>query len=168
MLPGRVSSDDPWYRRRFKQASIASVGGRYDARAMNLAAFVATLRGDSRRLFAFDGIGALVSALALGALLAPFAGALGTTRSALLALASVPLAYALYDVACMLLRPRSWRLAVTAIACANLAYPLVSAAVLVCDGVALTPLGAAYFAVEAVVVAALAMFELHVARGVPP
>ncbi len=129
-----------------------------------MTALVVWLRADPRRAFALDGAGALVSALVLGLALPPFEHALGASRPALLSLAAVPVVFAFYDLACWAARPRRWRAAMRAIAIANLTYPVLSAATLWGDGVALTGLGATYFVLESAVLWAIAALELFVAK----
>ena len=130
---------------------------------MTVARLIASLRANPRRVFALDGAGALVSALVLGLVLPPFDDALGTTRPALLALAALPLLFALYDLVCWGARPRRWRAALYGIATANLLYPVISAVTLWGDGVPLTGLGAAYFTAESATVWAIAALEFRVA-----
>jgi hypothetical protein len=130
-----------------------------------LTSLVSVLRADPRRAFVVDGLGALVSTLALGGLLPLFADELGTTRSALYTLAAFPLLYAVFDLACVLLRPARWRAALRVVAVANTVYPLISVGVLASNGVELSMLGSVYFVQEIAIVWALAALELHVARA---
>jgi len=127
------------------------------------ASIVAFLQADPRRAFAIDGVGALVSAVALGLVLPSFAVELGTTRPALYVLAALPVVFALYDLACVLLRAPRWRAALRVIAAANAAYAPISIAVLIGDGVGLSALGYAYFAGEITIVLALALLQLRTA-----
>jgi hypothetical protein len=130
---------------------------------MTSSSLVAHFRAHPRRAFAFDGVGALVSALALGVLLPAFAGRVGADVGALRALAAVAVGYALYDVACYATQPARWRPALRVTASANAAYPAISVAVLAADSVALRPLGHLYFAVEFAIVWSLAALQLAVA-----
>lgn len=132
---------------------------------MFVTSIVASLRADPRRAFVIDGVGALVSAIALGLVFPSFAGQLGTTRPALSVLAVLPVVFALYDVACVLLRPSRWQIALRVIAVANASYPPISIAVLLWDGVALTALGEAYFAIEIAIVWTLALLQLQTAAA---
>lgn len=135
---------------------------------MTLATLITSLRANPRRVFVLDGVGALVSALVLGLALPPFDDALGTTRSALLALAALPLAFTLYDLVCWAARVRWWRAAVYGIATANFLYPVISAVTLWNDEVALTGLGVAYFTAESATLWAITALELRVATPEAP
>lgn len=132
---------------------------------MRDASIVEFLRADPRRAFAIDGIGALVSAVALGLVLPGFVDELGTTRPALYELAALPVAFALYDFTCVLLRSPRWRTALRLIAVANASYPLITVIVLRWDGVDLTALGYTYFAIEVTIVGALAILQLRTASA---
>lgn len=117
-----------------------------------------------RRMFVLDGLGAAVSAVALGLVLPRFSAQVGASPSALHFVAAIPVGIAAFDLACALTRPRAWRGALRLVACANLAYPWISAAALWGDELPLLLLGHAYFGVEFAVVAALGAFQLHLAR----
>jgi hypothetical protein len=135
---------------------------------MTLTTLITSLRADPRRVFVLDGVGALVSAVILGLVLPPFDEALGTTRSALHALAALPVAFALYDLVCWAARVRWWRAAVRGIATANLLYPVFSAVTLWNDQVPLTGLGIAYFTAESATLWAIAALEYRVAAAEAP
>jgi hypothetical protein len=130
---------------------------------MSFSALVAYFRVSPRRAFAFDGVGALVSALALGGLLPHIAPLVGADVSALRLLGGIALGYAAYDLACFATQPVRWRPALRVTAAANAAYPVISVAVLASDGPALRPLGHLYFAVEFAIVWSLAALQLAVA-----
>lgn len=117
-----------------------------------------------RRMFVLDGLGAAVSAVALGLVLPRFSELVGAAPSALRFLAVIPVGIAAFDLACALARPTAWRAALRLVACANLVYPWISAAALWRDELRLLPLGHVYFGVEFAVVAALGAFQLHLAR----
>lgn len=122
-----------------------------------------TLRRDPWRLFKLDGLGALLSTLALGVALPLVTAELGVAPWALHLLALVALGLCAFGLACLLRKPTAWRGALRALAMANALYPLLTCGVLWLDGVALRALGVAYFAVEFAIVWSLAALELSVA-----
>lgn len=63
-----------------------------------------------------------------------------------------------------LLKPRRWRLLLGLIAAANLAYAVLILTLLVLQRDALTALGVAYFAGEAIVLVGLGVMEMSLAR----
>jgi len=130
---------------------------------MSFSSLVAYFRASPQRAFAFDGVGALASALALGLLLPRVAALVGASVDALRLLGGVALGYAAYDLACLVAQPVRWRVALRVTASANAAYPAISVAVLAADGVPLGPLGQLYFAVEFAVVGSLAALQFVVA-----
>ena len=124
----------------------------------------AASRLGGRRLFVVDLCGAGLSAAISGLVLPRYAPWLGVANSALERLAAIAIVIALFDAACLVFRPRPWRAMLRVVALTNLAYPLVAAAVVATDGVALAPWGAALLGVEALVLVALGAVQLHTAR----
>jgi len=117
------------------------------------------------RLLAFDACGALLSAVLLGFVFPAYAVEFGASPAALRALATVAIGLALFDGTCLLLGPHRPRFVLYVIALANIAYPLVTAAVLARDREPLRALGLGYVIVETMIVAGLGAIELRAARN---
>lgn len=118
----------------------------------------------SRRHQAFliDGVGALVSAVMLGAVLPLLGERIGMPRGTLFGLATVAVVFAGYSLTC---HRRAQPLVpwLVAIALANLAYCALTLALVVHHVERLGVLGLMYFVGEIAVVLALVVWELRVA-----
>jgi predicted membrane-bound spermidine synthase len=112
-----------------------------------------------RRLFLFDGLGALLTAGLLALVLAPREPLFGMPRPVLHILALVALIFSAYSLTAFFLVKRPWRPFLLAIAGANLAYCLVTLGLAVHFSEQLTVWGWSYFLGEALVVFALVAFE---------
>ena len=115
-------------------------------------------------LFRIDVIGAAVSCLALGLLLPQLQPHIGMPAQALHVLAAIPIAFVVYDLACLATRRAERAAWLRPIALANLGYCAISAGFLVRHRDELAPLGWAYFVIEIAIVLALATVELRAAR----
>ncbi|MGE0786111.1 MAG: hypothetical protein AB7S26_10510 [Sandaracinaceae bacterium] len=129
------------------------------------------MRATSRSLFGsteillVDGVGALLTALSVGLVLPAFAPFIGLPVASLRLLGVVALGFAAFSLGRHFTRTAtagSLRL----IAVANLSYCAVTSALLIVYAHTVTPLGAAYFVGEIVIVVALSARELGVARRV--
>jgi hypothetical protein len=114
-----------------------------------------------RHIFLVDGLGAVASTVATAYVLPALQPWIGLPHVALFLLAVPAAVFATYSLSCWLLgaRPVPW-LAVILIG--NLAYCLFVLLVLAWYVSAVTPLGWAYFAAEALVVAAVIAAERRV------
>lgn len=116
-----------------------------------------------RPLFLLDGLGAALSAAALGGVLPAFAGAVGVPARVLYSLAGAAAGLAAYGLGCGWRTPARWRPWLRGLAGANLLYAGATAALLLAHGRTLTAWGGAYFGLELAVIALLACWELSAA-----
>jgi hypothetical protein len=114
-------------------------------------------------IFLTDGIGALLTALLLGGVLARWEAFFGMPKSVLYPLAAVGLLLAAYSLSCYFFKVKRWKPFLLGIALANLAYCLVSLALVAMFFERLTALGVVYFVSEVCVVGVLAGIELRLA-----
>lgn len=124
------------------------------------------MTGEPKRLFLVDGVGAIVTATLLLAVLAPFESTFGMPRPVIYSLAAVAGVFAVYTMACCRRAGENWRPFLAAIAAANLAYCLITVLLLITFRNEITALGVAYFVGEIIVIASLATYELKAARTV--
>lgn len=115
-----------------------------------------------KKLFFIDGIGAVVSALALGILMPTFNHYFQVPINTLYTLAAVPVVFAAYDFLCFT-RSTSGK-ALKIIAFGNMGYCVLSVFLLSKHIHVLTNLAFAYFLAEIVIVGMLAVIELKVAN----
>lgn len=128
-------------------------------------ALVERLARTPRTLFLADGLGALVTALLVGAVLPTLGDLIGMPRLLLRTLALAAAVLAAYSLTCAAVRPQRWPAYLRGIALANAGYCLVTAALLVRVRATVHTLDWLYFVGEIVVVGALATLELRVARA---
>lgn len=128
-------------------------------------ALIERLARSPRTLFLVDGVGALVTALLVGVVLPALGEYIGTPRPVLRALALAAAVFAAYSLTCAAAQPTRWPGYLRGIALANAAYCLVTAAVLVRYSATIHLLDWLYFVGEIVLVGALVMLELRVARA---
>jgi len=118
-------------------------------------------------LFLLDGLGAVVSALSLGALLPYFNEYIGMPRETLRYLAMPAVAFAVYSLACYFIRPVKWRPWMHRIAVANLLYCCLTIFLMFLHFRDLTGWGLAYFVAEVVVIFVLVYWEFRTAGSWP-
>ena len=118
-----------------------------------------------RTVFLVDGVGALVTALLVGAVLPTLREYIGMPRPMLRALALIAAVFAAYSLTCAATPPRRWPIYLRGIALANAAYCLVTAALLIRFAALLQVLDFLYFVGEIVVLSTLVALELRVARA---
>jgi hypothetical protein len=113
-----------------------------------------------RNVFLLDGIGALISAVFLIALLAPFENIFGMPRKVLYALSIPAFGFAVYSLSCYFFDVQRWQLFLKLIALANFIYCCVTFGLVIQEYHSLTMLGVAYFLGEIVVIFAVISIEL--------
>ncbi len=116
-----------------------------------------------KHLFLFDSLGALVSAVLLGLVLANFESTFGMPQATVYMLAIIPIPFFFYSLFCFLLYPENWRPYLRLIAIANILYCLLTLSLMFIKHSELTFLGFGYFIGEIIIVVSLAVFELRVA-----
>jgi hypothetical protein len=131
---------------------------------INIQSIQNSLRAKPRRLFLFDGLGALLSILFLGLILPAFETEFGMPAQVLQLLAIVACGFASYALACFRFSPRNWRPFLQASAIANLLYCGLTIGLVIAYRTSVTRLGFVYFALEVVVVVALSLLEISIIR----
>ena len=117
-----------------------------------------------RTLFLIDGIGALVSALALGVILPTFESAFGMPKRFLYLLSATAACFALYSLCCHRYAKGERAPLLRGIAIANTAYCLFTLGLLVIFREPLTGLGKLYFGGEIAVILCLVFVEARALR----
>ena len=125
---------------------------------------MAKLPSNPKQLLLIDGIGALVSAFMLGVVLVRFQASFGIPIDILYFLAALPCLFALFDFVSYATAKDRAAKALSIIAVANLVYCALSLSLAFYHMAELTALGWAYIVGEVVLVVALALYELNVAR----
>ena len=115
-----------------------------------------------KTLFAIDGIGAITSALFLGVVLPQFQELIGMPLHRLQVLAIIPCGFAVYDLVCFLFARTDLKRFLRLIAYANLAYCLLSLALIGQHYQELTGLGLIYFLLEVTIIVVLVLVEIKV------
>lgn len=122
---------------------------------------------DPKRLFLLDGIGALITATLLIALLSNFESTFGVPPTVLYTLAGIAIVFGIYSLTCYLKLRDHWQPFLRAIAMGNLSYCILTVFLLVVFAPEITIFGVAYFVAEILIVSSLAAYELiTVRRGV--
>lgn len=119
-----------------------------------------------RQVFLIDGLGALLTAVMLGIVLAQLESFFGMPRAKLYVLAGIAVIFAIYSLTCYWRLPIHWQPYLRAIAVANLLYCCVTAGLVVYLYEELTIWGIGYFVGEIVIVVSLAIFEWKVGAGI--
>lgn len=130
--------------------------------AQNLGSFAL----NPKRLFLLDGLGALLSALFLGVLLANFEEMFGMPPNVLYRLSLLACVFAVYSLWCSFFAVGKWSLLLRVIAIANLLYCCLTIGCVVVFSQHLTLLGIVYFVLEVMVIGVLITIELKVASFV--
>lgn len=118
-----------------------------------------------KKLFLFDGLGALTSAFMLGIVLVKLHHLFGIPKNTLYLLAAIPCFFAVYDFYCYFKIDTNLNKYLKGIAFANLLYCLLSICLAIYHKQLITYLGWLYIIGEIIIVAALSIFELKAANG---
>lgn len=117
-----------------------------------------------RQLFLADAIGAAVSALLMTFVLVRHASFFGIPESALFVLASIPVAFACFDLVCYFRCKKQFNVFLQTIAALNFSYCCVSVALACFHHDSLTIWGWLYVFAEVLIVGGLARFEWRIAK----
>lgn len=120
-----------------------------------------------RKVFLFDGFGALLSAFLLGVVLVALEDIFGIPSSALYILAFIPCLFFLYDLFHYFSKKEPKRIFLQGIAYANIAYCVLSLGFAFFHFEKLTFLGWTYIILEIILVCLIAIWELKVAKHLP-
>jgi len=111
-----------------------------------------------------DGIGAILSAFLLGVVLVRFESIFGIPYSTLYLLASIPIFFAIYDFLSYRMDHVKTDRFLMGIAVMNLLYCCLSIGFAIYHKHTITGLGWTYIIVEVLIITALAIFEIRIAR----
>ncbi len=118
-----------------------------------------------QKLFLVDSLGALLSAILLGLVLARFEKTFGMPQNVLYVLAVIPCIFTLYSFLCFLNKTVHWQPFMKIIATANLLYCCLTAALMVYFYQKITVLGLIYFFIEIIIIIILAFIEWEIASN---
>ena len=127
--------------------------------------FARLFYSNPKNVFLLDGIGAVVSAIFLGIFLVQLQPYIGMPTSILQTLGVMAFCYAIYSLCCYFFLNKTWSPFLKIIAAANLMHCLITIYLIFNHFESLTALGIFYFVVEIIIVVAIALFELKVARS---
>lgn len=113
-----------------------------------------------KRLFLIDGLGALLTAFLIVAMLMRYIEIFGMPLKPLYFLSGIAFSYAIYSICCYLFIGRHWQAYLKLIAFANLLYCCVTITFVIYFYASITILGFIYFSVELIVISCLAAIEL--------
>ena len=116
-----------------------------------------------KKLFLFDAIGALISSVMLGIILAYIQPLVGMPKSILYLLAGIAFVFFIYSSFCFLFIKKNIKSFLIGIALANFGYCILSLIFMYNNFDLLTTLGITYFVLEKVIVIALASVEFKTA-----
>jgi hypothetical protein len=117
-----------------------------------------------RKVFLLDAAGALLTALLLLCIVAPFEGFFKMPAAIVYKLSALAGFFWLYSIGCCWFNPTRWKPYLTAIIIANSLYCCLTLALVLYHWQRLSGWGVAYFLVEAVVLCLLVAFEIKVLR----
>ncbi|MEM9548197.1 MAG: hypothetical protein AAGA77_19605 [Bacteroidota bacterium] len=115
-------------------------------------------------IFLIDGYGALLSMFLYLALLATYSGFFGMPRLTFISLGLLAALYAVYSFSCYLIKVKNWSSYLRVIAIANLLHCLLTCVLIIYYWRMVTIWGVFYFVGEILIVTALAMYELKLAK----
>lgn len=119
-----------------------------------------------KKLFLFDGLGALVSAFMLGVVLVRCESFFGIPSSVLYFLAALPCGFALLDFIFYKASSAINKRGLYIIGFINIAYCVLSVALAFSHIESITSWGWAYIIVEVLIVLSLAVYEMQVAKNI--
>jgi len=116
---------------------------------------------NTRYIFLIDGLGAVITAFFLFAVLRPFETYFGMPKDVLEVLSLIALFLAMYSFACFLFYDKISPKYLLPIIIANTSYSLLTAVMVFFNFNRLTFLGFSYFVVEIVIICGIVYFELE-------
>ena len=117
---------------------------------------------NTRRIFLFDGCGAVLSALQLGLILPFFAEFFGIPEYVLFCLTSIAITFAIYSLSCFFISIKNIRPFLAIIIAGNIMYCLVTTIILCFLYNSLTTFGVLYFVFEQLIIATVVAIEIFV------
>jgi len=124
------------------------------------------LSGKPKSLFLIDGIGAMLTAFFLFAVLRNFNEYFGMPETLLAYLAAIAVCFCIYSAACFVFLKDNWTPYLRGIGIANLLYCILTTGFLIIYYSQLTIIGATYFILEIAIICGLVCIELNVATKI--
>lgn len=137
---------------------------RYNIQKMNIERSMMN-KIDPKKLFLIDSLGALLSAIMLGLILARFESTFGMPQKVLYALSFIACIFFINSFLNFLSKTGKWRPYMKIIAVANLMYCCLTVGLIIYLFQEISPLGLIYFVLEIVLVTMLAIIELKTASS---
>lgn len=120
-----------------------------------------------RNIFLLDGIGALVSAIIMGLIIANYVPFFGLPKEAAYFLTVFPCLFMVYSLYCHFQKPKPFQSYLKMIIIANLLYCFISLGVVFYHYESLTKFGLGYLLLEKAVVLLVIIVELKVLKTIP-
>jgi len=117
-----------------------------------------------RKMFLFDGLGAVLSTFMIGLIIAHNVDFFGLPTKAAYFLASLPVLFMIFSLYHYFKFPNVWRPSLKVIAIANLLYCFISIGVVFYHFESMTTLGLVYFIGEIIVLIFLVAYELRLTK----
>jgi len=118
----------------------------------------------TKNIFLIDAGGALLSAFFLGVLLPKYQHFFGIPLNALHVLASIPILFVIYDIACYFLVSKNLAIFIRTIALLNILYSIISLTFAFIHYHQVTTFGWIYIIVEITIILTLASIEIRLAN----
>lgn len=119
---------------------------------------------DKKRIFLLDGIGALLTAVLMGLVLARLESFFGIPERVCICLGVVACVFALYSLSCFYFLKRYDSRLLVAIVFANILYALASLTIVFAYNNVLTIYGVLYLVIEVMIILALVRLEFYILR----
>ena len=119
----------------------------------------------SKKIFLVDAIGAMVSALLIGLVIAPYEGFFGIPTPIAYLLCFIAILLSAFSLLSYLFAQNSWKKNLRIIAILNLGYCAFTASVLTLNSEGITFWGWAYFVIEMLIIFALSRVEMGIAKS---
>lgn len=116
------------------------------------------------RIFFIDGLGALLTATLLIAIVIPLRNEFGLPQNELFTLSAAAFILSIFSFSCALVRSNKWRLLLTVVYIANCIYCLCTVVLLMNSFNSVTLLGFAYFGGELFIILILVYLEIMITR----
>ncbi len=119
---------------------------------------------EPKKIFLYDGVGALISAFFLGVVLVYFQEHIGIPKNTLYLLASFPILFFVYDVVCFFIVEKKMSIAIYILAIMNFLYCILSIVLALFHSVTIMPLGWIYIVLELLVLALIIIVEFKLSK----
>lgn len=119
----------------------------------------------TKKIFLVDAIGAMISALLIGLVIAPYEGFFGVPTPIAYLLCFIAILLSAFSLLSYLFTQNSWKKNLRIIAILNLGYCAFTASVLTLNSEGITFWGWSYFILEMLIIFALSRVEMGIAKS---